>query len=154
MGRGLMVVTGFCVFLAGCGKRQESQALEQVYVNRANDKAYIASLMTNRQQQVKEGHLRVALSLKMTQCVTRVRATLPAEATAESLKKALSDDAEWKALDDQAKKADAAAAATLQQAQDLIRKRMQEEQRANQAVATGKAKALDGELPSRPAEKK
>lgn len=154
LGQTLIVVACVSLFLTGCGKRQESRAVEQVYTNRANDKAYIASLMTNRQQQVKEGHLRVEISRKMTQCVARVRATLPAEATEESLQKALADDAEWKALDAQAKEAEAAAAATLKQAEDLIRKRKQEELQANQAVAQGKAKALDGDLPSKPVNKK
>jgi len=140
-----LVIFAFLV-LAGCSKRQETVKQDEVYTNRANDKKYIDSLMTNRQQQVQEGHARWAVSQKMTQCVTRVRATLPADATTETLKNALAADAEWTSLDDQSKKLEAAAKITLQQAQSLIRQRMQEELRAQQAVAEGKAKAIDGAL--------
>lgn len=132
------------MLFTGCGKRKEAVVLEEVYSNRANDKIYIASLMTNRQQQAKEAQSRHALSLKMTQCVSRVRGALPADASEESLTKALATDQEWSSLTGQVSRAEATANATLQEAQNLIRKRMQEEVRANQAIAQGKAKAMDG----------
>ncbi len=139
--------------LSGC-KRKETVKLEEVYSNRANDKGYIASLMTNRQQQAQDNRSLFALSLKMTQCVTRVKATLPAEATDEALTKALAADSEWGALDEQFKKLDAGAKATKQQAENLIRMRMQEEARAHQAVSEGKAKAIDGGSGPKRVEKK
>lgn len=150
---------GLLVFLAllgvsGCKKRQEAVKLEEVYTNRANDKGYIASLMTNRQQQVQEGRLLVAVSLKMTQCVTRVRATLPEGAPDEALRKALAADSEWTTLDEQAKQLKVAAEATLQQAKDMMVRRMREEARAQQAVADGKARAIDSVPASKAAEKK
>ena len=154
-GHSALVVFAILV-LAGCSKRTETVKQDEVYTNRANDKKYIDSLMTNRQQQVQEGYARLAVSQKMTQCVTRVRAALPADATTEALKKALAADSEWISLDDQSKKLEAASKITLQQAQNLIRHRMQEELRAQQAVAEGKAKAIDGALAPKttPVEKK
>lgn len=152
-GQGALVVFAILV-LAGCGKRKEAVKQEEVYLNRANDKAYIASLMTNRQQQVQEGRSRLAVSLKMTQCVTRVRATLPADTTDEALKKALATDSEWTALCEQTQKLEASAKVTMQQAQNLIRQRMKDELHAQQAVAEGKAKALDSAPAPKTAEKK
>ena len=152
-GQGVLIVFALLV-LAGCGKPKETSKLKEVYTNRANDKEYIASLMTNRQQQVQESRSRLAVSLKMTQCVTRVRATLPADTTDEALKKALTTDPEWTALDEQSKKLAAAANATMQQANQLIRQRMQEEGSAQQAVAEGKAKAIDGASAPKTVEKK
>lgn len=142
-GSGLLIMCAILV-LAGCSKRKETPQQEEVYSNRAHDKGYMASLLTNRQQQAQEGYARLAVSMKMTQCVTRVRATLPADTTAEALKKALTADPEWISLDEQSKKLSAAATATLQQAHQLIRQRMQEEMRAQKAIAQGKAKAIDG----------
>jgi hypothetical protein len=110
--------------------------------------------MTNRQQQVQDSRSLLALSLKMTQCVTRVKATLPAEATDEALTKALTADSEWVALDDQFKKREAGAKATMQQAENLVRMRMQEEMRAHQAVSEGKARAIDGAKAPKTVEKK
>ena len=143
VGQSVLVILAIVV-LAGCSKRKEIIKQDEVYTNRANDKKYISSLMTNRQQQVQEGNARLAVSMKMTQCVTRVRGMLPADATTEALTKALASDSEWTSLSEQSKKLEAAANATMQQAQNLIRQRMQEEVRAQQAVAEGKAKAIDG----------
>lgn len=151
-GQGLLVVF-LVLVLSGC-KRKEAVKLEEVYTNRANDKVYIASLMTNRQQQAQDSRTLFALSLKMTQCVTRVKATLPAEATNEALTKALAADSEWGALDEQFKKREAGAKATKQQAENLIRMRMQEETRAHQAVSEGKARAIDGAAAPKTVEKK
>jgi hypothetical protein len=151
-GQGVLVVLMVLV-LSGC-KRKETVKLEEVYTNRANEKGYIASLMTNRQQQVQDSRSLLALSLKMTQCVTRVKATLPAEATDEALTKALTADSEWVALDDQFKKREAGAKATMQQAENLVRMRMQEEMRAHQAVSEGKARAIDGAKAPKTVEKK
>jgi len=114
LGHSALVVFAILV-LAGCSKRAETVKQDEVYTNRANDKKYIDSLMTNRQQQVQEGHARLAVSQKMTQCVTRVRAALPADATTEALKTALAADSEWISLDDQSKKLEAATKITLQQ---------------------------------------
>lgn len=147
------LVVFLVLVLSGC-KRKETVKLEEVYTNRANDKGYITSLMTNRQQQAQDNRSLFALSLKMTQCVTRVKATLPAEATDETFKKALLADAEWTALDAQFNKLEAGAKATKQQAVNLVRMRMQEEARAHQAVAEGKARSIDGAAAPETVEKK
>jgi len=144
----------FLFMLAGCGQRQEAVKLEEVYSNRANDKGYISSLMTNRQQQVKDSQSLFDVSLKMTQCVTRVKATLPGDAAGEALTKALAADPEWTSLEEQAKKLKGDADATLQQAKNMVVKRMQEEMRAHQAVAAGKARAIDVDATPKTVEKK
>jgi hypothetical protein len=152
---GQVALVSFAILvLTGCSKGKEAVKQDEVYTNRANDKKYIASLITNRQQQVQDGYARLAVSMKMTQCVTRVRAALPADVTTESLKKALEADSEWTLLDEQSKKLEAAANATMQQAQNLIRQRMQEEARAQKAVVDGKARAIDGAPAPKTAEKK
>ncbi len=148
-----VLVVFLVLALSGC-KRKETVKPEAVYTNRGNDKGYIASLMTNRQQQVKDSRSLFAVSQKMTQCVTRVKAALPAEATAEALSQALTADSEWAALDAQFKKLEAGAKATRQQAENLIRSRMQEESRAQKAVADGKARAHDGAAAPKTVEKK
>ena len=152
-GSGVLIVFAILV-LAGCSKRKETPQQEEVYTSRANDKGYIASLMTNGQQQAQEGRARLAVSMKMTQCVTRVRATLPADVTGEALKKALMTDPEWTALDEQSQKLAAAANATKLQGHQLIRQGMQKELRAQQAIAQGKAKAIDGASTTNTVEKK
>jgi hypothetical protein len=151
-GQGVLVVF-LVLVLSGC-KRKETVKLEEVYSNRANDKGYIASLITNRQQQAQDSRSLFALSLKMTQCVSRVKATLPADATNETFTKALAADSEWGALDEQFKSCEASAKVTRQQAENLIRLRMQEETRAHQAVSEGKAKAIDGAAAPKTVEKK
>jgi hypothetical protein len=113
----------------------------------------MAALMANRQQQTKEARERLALSMKMTQCVTRVSAALPPDAPAETRQKALEADPEWKALDAQIRQAEAAAKETLKQAEALVRKRMQDELRDNQAIQEGKAKAIETPRPALPQEK-
>jgi hypothetical protein len=90
----------------------------------------------------------------MTQCVTRVRGALPSEATAEVVQKALEADPTWQELDSQIKRAEAASKETLKQAQEMVRKRMKDEMRDNEALSKGAAKALDSAQSRVPAEVK
>lgn len=152
-GQSVLVVFVILVFV-GCSKPKETVKMEEGYLNRANDKGYIASLTTNRQQQALDSRALFDVSLKMTQCVTRVKATLPADATNEALTKALAVDPEWTMLDEQSKKLKLVADATLQQAKKMIVQRLQEEGRVKKAVADGKARALDGVSAPNTTEKK
>jgi hypothetical protein len=149
---GVLFLGVMTLVFCGCKKKEEVKkpdpVLPTVYADRANDKDYMASLKASREQQVKEARERVSLSLKMTQCVTRVRGSLPPEATAEAVQKALEADQGWKDLDSQIKKLEEASAETLKQARALIRKRMQDELRDNQAISKGEAKAIDNVLPT------
>lgn len=157
LGQGTLFLFAGVLFFSGCKKQEEEKkpdpVLPTVYADRAHDKTYIASLAANREQQAKDARTSIALSLQMTQCVTRVRATLPPEATAETVQKALESDQMWKELDSRLKQAEAASAETLKKAQELVRKRMQDEMRDHKAIEQGKAKALDRAQPSLPAEK-
>jgi len=158
LGQGTLILVAAVLVFSGCKKKEEPKkpapALPAVYADRVNDKAYIATLMANREQQAKDARERLSLSLKMTQCVTRVRGALPPEATAEVVQKALEADPTWQELDSQMKRADVAAKETRKQAQDMVRNRMKDELRDNQALSKGEAKALDNAQPSVPVEEK
>jgi hypothetical protein len=155
----LLMMVAFVLVFAACKKQEEAKKpetpeLPAVHADRSQDKDYIAALMANRQQQTKEARERLALSIKMTQCVARVRATLPPDAPAETLQKALEADQDWKALDTQIRQAEATSKETLRQAEALVRKRMQDELRDNQAIQQGKAKAIETAKPTVPLNKK
>jgi hypothetical protein len=158
LGQGALVLVAVVLVFSGCKKKEEPKkpepALPAVYADRVNDKAYIATLTANHEQQAKEARERLNLSLKMTQCVTRVRGALPPEATPEVVQKALEADPTWQELASQIKRAEAASKETLKQAQEMVRKRMKDELRDNQALDKGAAKALDSAQPRAPAEVK
>jgi len=144
--QGILLIFISAFVFPGCKKQEEKKTdtpvLPAVQADRSQDKDYRASLMANRKQQTQEAKERLSLSMKMTQCVERVRATLPSEASAETLQKALEADPAWQDLDKQAKQAEAVSKETLKQAEALIRQRMQQELRDNQAIEQGKAKAI------------
>jgi hypothetical protein len=148
----LFLVTA--LFFAGCKKQEEKKpdapVLPAVHADRSQDKAYRSALMESREQQARQARELLALSLKMTQCVTRVRATLPPEATADALQKALQSDQEWATLDTQLKQAEATVKETRKQAEALVRQRMQQELRDNKAIEEGKATALEPSQPVQP----
>jgi hypothetical protein len=151
--QGLLLVVVFSWVVVGCSKQEapkkpDTPVLPAVHADRSQDKDYIASLMANRKQQTQEAKERLSLSMKMTQCVARVRATLPSEAPAETLQKALEADSAWKTLDAQIQQAEAASKETLKQAEALVRQRMQQELRDNQAIEQGKAKAIETSKPT------
>lgn len=158
LGQGTLILVAVVLVFSGCKKKEEPKkpapALPAVYADRGNDKAYMATLKANREQQAKDARERFSLTLKMTQCVTRVRAALPSEATGEVVQKALEADPTWQELDSQIKRAEAISKETLKQAHELIRNRMKDELRDNQALSKGEAKALDNVQPSVPVEEK
>lgn len=158
LGHGAIVFLAVGLVFSGCKKQEEEKppapALPTVYSDRANDKEYISALKANHEQQAQEARERFNLSLKMTQCVARVRGALPSEATAEVVQKALEADPMWQELDSQIKKAEAASKATLKQAREMVRRRMKDEIRDNEALSKGAAKALDSAQPLVPAEVK
>jgi hypothetical protein len=158
LGHGAIVFMAVGLVFSGCKKQEEEKPpappLPTVYSDRANDKAYISSLKANHEQQAQVARERFNLSLKMTQCVTRVRGALPSEATAEVVQKALEADPTWQELDSQIKRAEAASKETLKQAQEMVRKRMKDEMRDNEALSKGAAKALDSAQSRVPAEVK
>jgi hypothetical protein len=157
--QGILLMATFVLVLAGCKKQEEPKKpdtpeLPAVHADRSQDKDYIAALMANRKQQTQEAREMLSLSRKMTQCVVRVRATLPSEAPAEKLQKALEADLAWQDLDKQIKQVEATSKETLKQAEALVRQRMQQELRDNQAIEQDKAKAIVTTQPTLPLDKK
>jgi len=156
--QGILLILVSTLIFSGCKKQEEKKPdtpeLPSVHADRAQDKDYIATLMANRKQQTQEAREMLNLSRKMTQCVVRVRSTLPSEAPAEKLQKALEADLTWQDLDKQIKQAEAASKETLKQAEALVRQRMQQELRDNQAIEQGKAKAIVTTQPTLPLDKK
>jgi hypothetical protein len=145
--QGLLLLFVCAFVFPGCKKQEEPKKpdtpeLPSVHADRAQDKDYIAALMANRKQQTQDAREMLSLSRKMTQCVVRVRATLPSEASGETLQKALEADPAWQDLDKQIKQAEVTSKETLKQAEALVRQRMQQELRDNQAIEQGKAKAI------------
>ena len=127
----------------GCRKQPEAPPLPEVYTNRANDKAYIESLLVNDREQRAAALLRYQTTLLMTQCVLRVQAVLPPDAGGDALEDALAADAEWQRLVAQAEEQDKAIARIYDSLKDTIQNRMLEEQQAMVDVENGKAVAAD-----------
>lgn len=124
----------------GCGCRKGPP---EVYTDRANDTAYIDSLIANSRQQREAAQARHETSILMTQCVQRVRATLPPDTGEEALVAALADDPAWQGLAAQAEAQDAAAARIYEEGLTAVRNRILEEKQALSDVQVGKAKAAD-----------
>ena len=131
---------------SGCKKTAEPKLepkLEPVFTNRMNDVAYLETLKESRTVQGEQARARQSVSRQMKACEARVKATLPAGADAAALKAKLAGDPEWQKLLEQAAQIDGRIEATLIEARETIRKRMEAEAQAAKAVAAGRAKALD-----------
>ena len=141
------------VVCGGCKKRQSSPVpsvtpeLERVVTNRMNDVAYREALKKNRIQQGKQASELFEVRKQMRVCRERIQATLPTNTDAVALKEALNKDAEWRALETREKTLVEADKQTRAAARDLIRLRIEEEGRAVEAVAQGRARAVDAEAP-------
>lgn len=137
----------------GCKKRQSpplptaAPELARVVTNRMNDVAYKASLNQNRLKQGKQASELFELRQQMRACRERVKAGLPADASAVALKDALSKDSEWRAFEIREKSLVDADTQTRTAARDMIRARIEEEGKAVEAVAQGRAQAVDAQVP-------
>ena len=128
-----------CGLLFACGCKKK----EKVYTDRANDEAYIELLQEQVKLQKGVAVLQMETALKMTQCVQRVQAELPKDADEGALNAALAADAEWLALEAQAKEQDEESQRLLSEGRKIIQLRMQDEQQARLDVKAGKAVAAD-----------
>jgi PBP1b-binding outer membrane lipoprotein LpoB len=134
---------------AGCKKKtvapvvEAKPQLESVYTNRMNDAAYVESLRSNRVAQSVQANERHVLTQQLKVCRERVRAALPADAGEAALTNALARDPEWQQLEARREQMDGRIQATLLDAQEAIRKRMEAEAQAVKAVAAGRAEAAD-----------
>lgn len=137
-----------CLFSVGCKKRVKPPekapvVLESVYTNRSNNAAYIESIMQLRSTQLsKATAYRVAFA-EMSAYSNRVMAALPAGTNAAALDSALAKDETWQKLKAKSDKAQQEDRQTVIEAREKVRQALLEEARAKEAVAQGKAKAID-----------
>ena len=128
-----------CGLLFACGCKRKAR----VYVDRANDEAYIELLQEQAKLQRGVAVLQMETMQKMTQCVQRVQAALPQDAGEGALQAALAADAEWLGLEAQAKEQEEEAERILSEGKKIIQLRMLDEQQARLDVGAGKAVAAD-----------
>ena len=140
-----------CLFSAGCrrhakpvmGSAKASGAEEMVITNRMNDPGYVKDLKQNLRQQLDTASAARAAVAKMNDYKRQVKEALPPGMDDATLERILSKDEVWlklKAASEQAQKADRQIVAA---ARERIRQAMTEEARAREAVAEGRAKAID-----------
>ena len=137
-----------CLFSAGCKKcvkppEKAPVVLENVLTNRMNNVAYVESLKQLHRKQVLKGAAFRSAAAATNAYSNRVMAALPAGADGAVLEAALAKDETWqklKAQSDAAQKEDRQA---VEEAREKVRQALMEEARAQQAVADGKAKAVD-----------
>ncbi len=139
------VFTG--LFSSGCKKKAPEEApqprRESVYTNRMNDAAYVGALQSNRTQQAVQARERNELLRQLKACQERVKAGLTAGLDEAALQAALAGDPEWQRLSARKSEAEGRIQATLQEARETVRKRMEAEAQAVRAVAEGKALPAD-----------
>ena len=134
------------LFSAGCKKRSPAEVkapLAEVITNRMNDAAYLDTLKNSRDVQMAKAAERNVIVAQMRAYSERVKATLPKDADEAALKAALAKDEGWRTLEARNAQAIEAGEQILGEARQKVRQRMLEESRAVQAVAEGKAKAVD-----------
>lgn len=152
--RRIIVSMAFISFLGsvGCKKRQPAPILPaapempRVITNRVNDAAYMDVLKKSRSDQAKVTSELFDVRAKMKACRERVKAALPEKGDTAALSEALHKDADWLALESREKALLEANKAALQAARELIRERLEKEQKDVEAVAQGRAQAVDAEL--------
>ncbi len=149
---GMAIVSTLFVLMstAGCKKKAVPKSveakpikLENVYTNRMNDAVYVETLRKNREEQSAEARERAVLGRQIQACRERVKAVLPEGSDEAALKAALARDPEWQKLDAAKAQLDGRIQATLNAAEDAVRKRIESEARAVKAVAEGKAVPID-----------
>lgn len=136
--------------VSGC-KRRQPQSVDglegvsgggdgpAVVTNRMQDPVYRQALDDNRQSQVQKAAVRHAVVGRMERMIAEVRAALPAGADDEAVKAELAKRPEWKVLEEENARALAEVEATLAEARESIRRRMEAEARDVKAVAEGRA---------------
>ena len=138
------------LFAAGCKKKAAEKIvgpapkqLESVITNRMNDVVYLEVLQSNRVTQSVQANERYRLAAQLKACEERVKAALPAGADEAAVKAAWARDPEWQKLSAQRAEIDVRIQATLNDARETIRRRMESEAQAIKAVAEGKAVPID-----------
>ena len=139
----LLSTVVLCVLACGCRRRVQPVVPEvaQVVTNRMQDAAYVRALRENSTRQMSGARARELVAARQKVCAERVKASLAEGADDEVLKAALQKDAEWVALEAEAKQAADALLKAQEDAKRLIRARMEEEAQAVKDVRSGKARA-------------
>jgi len=143
----LWVSFGMLLMACGCGKKVAPR-MENVYTNRANDAVYMKMLTQRSREQAQQSSDYFQTRRQMTQCVERVRGTLPAGTDDKALQVSLAADPEWQTLIAQEKRQRAQSEQLLADAKEMIRRRMLDEEQASRAVKEGKALSVDAVAPS------
>lgn len=129
----LLLVSMFFValwlFVARTNKASSSQgsSIPEAALNRAKDTNYIQRLTAMARVQATQSMALVKTQNMLTQCVLRVRATLPKNADAAALQAALEKDEAWVKLAAQEKQQRDEAARLQAEAISTVRQRMQAE---------------------------
>jgi len=144
---GVLSMCGGC----GCGKTKEPP-LPEVYTDRANDAAYLESLLKMRERQIEVAEVEMEIAKQMTQHVERVKAAFPQGVGEDQLQAALAADAQWQELDAKAKAQAALSQKVWEECRESIRNRILEQMQAEQDVKDGKARSVDKPLNWPPAQ--
>lgn len=142
----LWISFGMILMACGCGKK-DAPRMENVYTNRANDAVYMETLIKRSREQAKQSSEYFQTRRQMTQCVARVRGTLPVGTDDKALQVSLAADPEWQTLIAQEKRQREQSEQLLADAKEMIRRRMLDEERASRAVKEGKALPVDAAAP-------
>jgi len=143
-----VVVCGGLIICGVCGCKRKPP-LPEVYLNRANDATYVEQLQEMRVRQIEVAEVQMAIARQMTQHVERVKAAFPQGVGEDTLNAALAEDPAWQELEAQAKAQADLAQQVWEACRDAIRARMLEQDRAEQDVQAGRAKAVDKPLHER-----
>ena len=123
----------------GCGRSDKDGLSERdpgaESVNRINDKKYLDSLNSHRDDQKIVARERSQLAQKMTVCAERVKSGLAEDVSKENFKAALEQDEEWRSLKEQQAVLDQDVLDVLREARERVRERIMKEEREAKAVS-------------------
>lgn len=118
-------------------------AKPEVITNRIADVTYLNALRENRDEQQKKAMARRQIDTQMAAMFTKVKATLPAGADDAAVKVELAKDPAWRALEVEKQRLQDEIQQTFIKARETVRQRLLAEKRDIQAVAEGRAVAVD-----------
>ena len=139
----VLTVLSLAVVLSGCGcGRSDKDGLSEVtpgadVANRLNDKNYMKSLNSHRDDQKVVARERNKLAQKMTACAERVKGGLAEDVSKEDFNAALEKDEEWQSLKKQQAVLDQDVLDVLREARETVRERIMKEEREAKAVSGG-----------------
>ena len=140
------------VMTSGCRRRAQLvepvAAKPEVITNRMADATYVRALKENQVWQRQKAQERNKIVAQMQVLLEKAKATLPADANNEALKAELAKDPAWRALEAENQRLVDELQQVLTRARETIHQRLLTEQRDVQAVAEGRAVAVDPPKPN------